>query len=207
MREWRGVPMRAFLLYCPEIPLDLLTASMHLKSRGIDFDPIQAIHGETFGLLPSRPYNGNRPGAGELCNISQVGLTLSHYMAWQLCQYVPGDEFMILESDAQFDEDWEERLKIAMEDVPPDFDILLIGSSHTTDKEKRNICGDVWEVFYPFTTHAYIVKKKALSVLLESCRDATLNVDLSLIKNAYPKLKVYTLLPRLAKQRGAELPI
>ena len=199
--------MRTFLLHCPEIPLDLLTASTHLKSRGIDFDPIAAIHGETFGLLPSRPYNGNRPGAGELCNISMVGLTLSHYLAWSICQHVPGDEFMILESDCKFPQDWKERLDIAMTDLPEDWDIFLIGSSHTADKEKTNLCGDVWECKYPFTTHAYIVRKKALATLLETCRDATVNIDILLIRAAYPKLRVFTCLPRLVEQRGTELPI
>lgn len=199
--------MKTFLLFCPEIKDDLLTASEHLKARGIDFDPVRAIHGETFGLLPSRPYNGNRPGAGELTNISQVGLVLSHYMVWSICEHVPGDAFTILESDAKFPQDWKERLDIAMTDLPEDWDILLIGSSNTGDKEKRQICGDVWEVFYPFTTHAYIVRKKALETLLTLCRDATLNIDLLMIREAYPKLRVFTMLPRLCEQRGTELAV
>ena len=114
---------------------------------------------------------------------------------------------MIVEDDARFSQDWEERLKIAMEDVPVDFDIFLLGNSHTSDKPFTCICGDVYEVLYPFTTHCYIVRKKALDTLLTHCRDATLNIDLLLIREAYPKLKVYTMLPRLVEQRGTELPV
>lgn len=203
--------MKTFLLYCPEIEGDLENAAKHLNARGIQFEPIMAIHGETFGLLPSRPYNGNRPGAGELVPISQLGLMLSHYMAWTVCQFsdlkaYPEDCFMILESDAKFSADWEERLHLAMSDLPDDWDIFLIGNSNTEDRQyKAHICGDVWEVKYPFCTHAYMVRRKALDTLLAVCRDATLNIDLLLIRSAYPLLRVYTMLPRLVDQRGTEL--
>lgn len=199
--------MKTFLLYCPEIEGDLENAKKHLGARGIFFDPIMAIHGEKFGLLPSRPYNVDKPGQGHLTPISQVGLTLSHYMTWQICELLPDDEFLILEADAKFPVDWVDRLVIARSDLPQDWDIFLIGNSNTEDKPKEHICGDVWVVKYPFTTHAYIVRRKALRTLLEHCRDATLKIDILLIQRAYPLLKVYTMLPRLVEQRGTELAV
>ncbi len=199
--------MKTFLITCPELSNDLIEAKKHLDARGIDFDVIQGIHGETFGLLPSRPYNEDRPGQGHLTPISQVGLTLSHYMTWQVCQHCPGDEFMILEADCKFPADWKERLDIEMDDLLDDWDIFLIGNSNTHDKEKKHICGDVWEVKYPFCTHAYIVRRKALQVLLTHCRDATMKIDLLMIKKAYPLLRVFTMLPRLVEQRGTDLEV
>jgi len=204
--------MKTLIICCPEFPERNEAAKRHLNSRGLEPESIWGIHGETFGLLPSRPYNEDRPGCGFLNPISQVGLMLSHYMVWQVCQqvclYSPlPDEFLILEDDAKFPEDWIERLDVAMADIPADWDIFLIGSSNTHDKPKKQICGDVWEVKYPFCTHAYMVRRKALQTLLANCRDATLKIDISLIKNAYPLLKVYTMLPRLVEQRGTELAI
>ncbi len=209
--------MKTFIICCPEFPERNEAAKRHLNSRGIEPESIWGIHGETFGLLPSRPYNEDRPGCGFLNPISQVGLMLSHYMVWQVCQYWPGDHdersdcfedwYLILEDDAHFPMDWKERLDVAMTDIPSDWDIFLIGSSNTHDKPKKQICGDVWEVKYPFCTHAYMVRRKALQTLLANCRDATLKIDISLIKNAYPLLKVYTMLPRLVEQRGTELEV
>lgn len=199
--------MKSFIICCPEFPERNEAARKHLNARGLEPESIWGIHGETFGLLPSRPYNGNRPGAGELTPISQVGLVLSHYMTWAVCEAEDDDKFMILEDDAKFPEDWKERLEVAMSDLPHDWDIFLIGNSHTADKSKEQICGDVWEVKYPFCTHAYLVRRKALRTLLTHCRDATLNIDLLLIREAYPKLKVLTMLPRLVEQRGTELPV
>jgi GR25 family glycosyltransferase involved in LPS biosynthesis len=204
--------MKTYIICCPELPERNAAAVKHFNARGLEPESIWAIHGETFGLLPSRPYNVDRPGCGFLNPISQVGLMLSHYMTWQVCiqSGLDGDEFehdyfLILEDDAKFPEDWKERLDEAMGDLPPEWDIFLIGNSNTEDKEKRHICGDVWEVKYPFTTHAYLVRRKALRTLLANCRDATLKIDILLIQKGYPLLNVYTMLPRLVDQRGTEL--
>lgn len=199
--------MKILSIECQELSLSMMRNREHLKKRGINASFIQGIHGETFGVLPSRPYNVDRPGTGQLTPISQVGLTLSHYMAWQVCHHLPDEEFMILEDDAKFPEDWSERLHVAMTDLPDDWEIFLIGSSGSWDKEKTHVCGDVWEVRYPFCTHAYMIKRIALPMLLTCCRDATTKIDLLLIREAYPKLRVYTMLPRLVDQRGTDLAI
>lgn len=200
--------MKILSIECPELSLNGIRNREHLKKRGVNASFIQGIHGETFGVLPSRPYNVDRPGTGQLTPISQVGLTLSHYMAWTVCYHLPDQEFMILEDDAHFPMDWSERLHLAMSDLPADWEIFLIGNSNTEDRQhKAHICGDVWEVKYPFCTHAYILKRSVLPTLLTVCRDATTKIDLLMIREAYPKLRVYTCLPRLVEQRGTDLAI
>lgn len=198
--------MRAFCISCSELPDRKEAAEKHFKSHGLDVDFINGIHGETFKLVCYGTNPINRPGRGELSPISQVGLSLSHYMVWNMLLHLPGDHFMVLEDDAKFCFGWQDRLKEALEFMPTDWDILLIGNSHTADKERRRINGDVYEVKYPFCTHAYIVAKKALPVLLKECRSANLPIDVNLILNAYPLLNVYSVIPRIAGQRGLELP-
>jgi GR25 family glycosyltransferase involved in LPS biosynthesis len=199
--------MKIFSIECPELPDRIRENREHLKRREVPAQFIAGIHGETFGLLPSRPYNADRPGQGHLTPISQVGLTLSHYMVWSICNQFPDEEFLILEDDAKLPMDWEERLHLVMSDLPADWDIFLIGNSNTKDKEQRHVCGDVWEVKYPFCTHAYLVRWRALETLLAVCRDATTKIDLLLIREAYPRLRVYTCLPRIVDQRGTELAV
>lgn len=200
--------MKILSIECPELTLATLRNREHLEKRGIQATFIQGVHGETFGLLPSRPYNVDRPGRGDLTPISQVGLTLSHYMAWTVASHLTDQEFMILEDDAKFPADWNERLHLAMTDLPDDWEIFLIGNSNTSDcRYSQHICGDVWEVKYPFCTHAYILKRSALPILLTVCRDATSKIDLLMIAQAYPKLRVYTMLPRLVDQRGTDLAV
>jgi GR25 family glycosyltransferase involved in LPS biosynthesis len=198
--------MTTFCLSCPaELPHQHSAAVAHFAERGVDARFINAIHGETFGILAWRPYRHNRPNAGELTDISQVGLTLSHYMAWTVCQFYRDEIFLILEDDAEFPVNWQTRLQSAMRDLPEDWDILLIGSSHCSDKEQTHVKGEIFDVRYPFCTHAMLINKKALPVLLERCRDAAMKIDIALLKLAYPHLKVFTVLPRIVGQRGVDL--
>jgi GR25 family glycosyltransferase involved in LPS biosynthesis len=113
--------------------------------------------------------------------------------------------FLILEDDALFPMDWKKRLDEALSHTPDDTDILLIGSSNTQDKAKKQISGPVWEVKYPFCTHAYVVWSKALPVLLAKMRDCYTNIDIAMVQRAYPHLKVLTVLPRIVSQRNMEL--
>jgi hypothetical protein len=88
-----------------------------------------------------------------------------------------------------------------MKDLPDDWEFFC-GNSNTLDKPgKIRASGSE----YPFCTHAYIIRNEALGTLLTYCRDATLNVDLLLMRDAYPRLKVYTMLPRLVDQTGTFL--
>lgn len=197
--------MRIFCIACPELPERRRVAEIHFKANNLDVDFVNGIHGETFGILCYHPYRLDRPHAGELIYISQVGLTLSHYMVWQMCEHMPGDHFLILEDDAKFCFGAMEQIERAMKDLPADWDIFLVGSCNTSDKPKRQINGQIYVVEYPFCTHAYIVRKTALPVLLRECRDCSAKIDILLTQKAYPKLNVFTLLPRAVVQRGTEL--
>lgn len=194
--------MRTFCLTCPEQPTRRTDAERHFLARGLEVDFVWGYHAETFGILCSKPVNN----MGDLVRTPMVGLTLSHYMVWNICLHVPGDSFLILEDDAKFEYEWKTRFDQTLIDLPEDWDICLIGSSHTTDKPRRHITGEVYEVTYPFCTHAYMVKKKALPVLLETCRKANQHIDTLMILCAYPHLRVFTVLPRIVDQRGTFLP-
>lgn len=200
--------MKIFCISCPsELPENHLLAVNHFLERKVDVEFINGIHAETFGILSWRPYRKNHPKLGELIEMAQVGLSLSHYMAWQVCRFTRGDLFMILEDDAVFPEDWKDRTADALANVPADFDILLIGSSHCADKPSEHIKGEIFEVKYPFCTHAYIVTSAAAAHLMELVRDASMHIDIAMIEKAYPQLRVYTVLPRIVSQRGRELPV
>lgn len=197
--------MTIFCISCPkELPEEHAAAVAHFKERGVEAEFVNGIHAETFGILAWRPYTRDDPKGGFLIRMAQVGLALSHYMVWQICLFHGDDTFLILESDAEFPENWKARMEQAMSDAP-DWDILLIGNSNCADKPQTQIKGEVFEVKYPFTTHAYLVRLKAIPTLLELCRDASMHIDITLIDRAYPKLRTFTVLPRVVGQRGREL--
>jgi GR25 family glycosyltransferase involved in LPS biosynthesis len=172
---------------------------------GLDVEFVPGFHGEAFGVLGTHPYRDDAPGAGFVIGYAMTGLFLTHYALWMGLSLLGEGRFLILEDDALFPMDWQKRLDEALSHTPDDTDILLIGSSNTQDKAKKQISGPVWEVKYPFCTHAYVVWSKALPVLLSRMRDCYTNIDIAMVQRAYPHLKVLTVLPRIVTQRNMEL--
>lgn len=197
--------MQTFCITLPETPGRWEAARKHFTDMSVEgVQWMQGIHAEGFGLLCSKPYTVDNQYQGYLIPLSQVGLFLSHYMAWSICSFLPDEKFLILEDDAEFPADWKERMEAALKNAPPDTDMLMVGNSNCSDKPQTKIADEIFEVKYPMATHAYVVWKKALPTLLGSMRSCT-KIDIGLMFNAYPKLKVYSVLPRIIHQRGTPL--
>ena len=198
--------MTTLCIYCPEIEGQREEAEKHFNARGIAVHFARGFHAQSLGVICHKPHGLN--GTTDLLNsYKHVGLYLSHYMCWSILHAGDYGGGLILEADAKFPLDWHERIEKIMADAPADWDIILLGNSHTQDKERKHIKGELWEVKYPFCCHAYLVNCKALPTLLNAGRHANMNVDIMLIKHVYPLLRVYTVLPRLVEQRYMELPV
>ncbi len=197
--------MTIFAIYCPELPERYEAAKLHFSQMGVDAQFVRGIHAQTFGILSWRPYTIDHPALGYVIPMAHVGLCLSHYMVWSMASVLPDDYVMVLEDDAEFPENWKARVDKALANAPEDWDMILAGNSNCSDKPTEYINGALFSVKYPFCTHAYIVRKKALPVLLDRVRDASLKIDVALITLAYPHLNIYTVLPRCIHQRGTVL--
>lgn len=132
---------------------------------------------------------------------------MSHRTLWSALALMPDEHVMVVEDDARFAPGWQERLNRALLTLPVDWDYLIVGSCCAMDKPKMHVAGDVWEVKYPMCTHGYVVRKKALPVLIET-QDAVgcyAPIDISLVLHSFPRLRVFTMLPRLLDQWDTEL--
>lgn len=191
--------MKTICITLPETPERKAAAIDHFKQRGVQARFFPGIDGKGFGLLTRHSIQEEN---GLTMGYKHVGLCLSHYMVWSGLDILPksNTHFMILEDDARFPNDWSKRTDKALEDAPKDFDILLIGSCCCEDKPKTLVAGEVFDVRWPSCTHAYIVARKALPVLLKTQRKIWTLIDQALIANTFPLLKVYTVLPRIVEQ-------
>lgn len=197
--------LSALCIYCPQRSGELEAAMQHFMDMKVSVRFIRGFHAETFGVLGVHPYRADYPQRGIVPGYAHTGLFISHWMLWNCLSLLPGPAFLILEADAEFPQDWRTRLDVALNETPTDTDLLLVGSSNTEDKEKKNIRGSVFEVKYPFGTHAYVVYRRGLALLLDNVVDANANIDIAMITQAYPKMKVYTVLPRIVHQRNMPL--
>jgi GR25 family glycosyltransferase involved in LPS biosynthesis len=184
----------------------LARTKQHFAERGVDAQLFRGINAPKIGVHTVHPYlvDGPPPPGEAPFNVGPrvVGCWLSHRALWAALLLLPDKHVLVLEDDAIFPEDWRKRFDRALADVPSDFDVLYIGSCCAMDKTKTLLKGEVWDVRYPFCTHGYVVAKKALQVLIETQDAATCYapIDVSMAMHSFPKLKVFTVLPRILEQ-------
>lgn len=202
--------LSVFLPDDPEWMKEHEQAKEYFASQGLDVYWVEGIHAKKWGIQGRHIYLlDGRPQEQFYIGDGKVGCFLTWYLLYHLMKAMPYSHYRILESDAKFIDAWKEKLEQALRDVPEDFDFLFVGSCCAMDKEPVHVKGDVYEFtyrgeskwnYYPQCGHDYIISKKCVQTLIDTQRDVANPVDVSLIKYAFPKLKVYAILPRLTDQ-------
>lgn len=189
------------------------TLMERLESYGLtDVSVYHGINAPKFGLATLKAYEVDAPGSGYKMGASELGCTLSHWTLWNTLDFMvrqseqTGDYWMILEDDVVLLPGWRKEIESALRDLPADWDMLFPGSCCTSDKPRTEIRPGLVETT-PLCTHCYIVRAKALPVLLRTNEMAWTKVDLQLYFNSFKHLKVYAILPRVAEQLDTDLPV
>lgn len=197
--------MRTFCITLPETPHRRKVAETHFLERGVRAEFLHGIDAQGFGLRTEHTYEHDHPGSGYIMQQKHVGLHLSHYMAWQAMNVCPDGPFLLLEDDAEFSPDWESRLNESLFYCPRDTDLLFIGSCNCFDKPKTDLGHGLWNVQWPMCTHAYVIFRKAIPILMSTQRDSFAPIDIALILRSFAFLNVVTVLPRIVSQRGQDI--
>lgn len=202
------------------VPLDI--SKQHFAERGLkDIRYFQGIHATKLGVDTTLTYEVDVPGSGYKMGPKPTGIWLSHRAVWAACLLMDSDvtsgrdvdaerdEFLILEDDALFVEDWKTRFDAAMMAMPRDWNAVFLGSCCAADKPTRHIFGEVYEVKWPMCLQAVLYRRRALRhmILTSDSARCYAPIDISLTFHTFETLGgVYTILPRLVHQRGTEIP-
>jgi hypothetical protein len=176
-------------------------AREHFVARGVDAQFFYGIDASRARIVATVPYDSPYD-RGPTIEVRRVGNWLSHRALWSACLLLPDDRFFLLEDDAEFPLDWRPRLDQAIRDAG-EFDVLYVGSCHTSHLPRRHIAGAVYEVKWPLCLHGYLVSgHRVLKRLIATQEDRPVytNMDISLPRHSYADLRVYTMLPRLLEQ-------
>jgi GR25 family glycosyltransferase involved in LPS biosynthesis len=194
------MPIRAFCITLPELPERRHRAEEHFRERNAEVHFFDGIHAEKFGLKTVYNYEVDHPGTKFNIGFQCVGCWLSHYMLWSALNLLWEDAFLVFEDDVVFSPDWHVRLSAALGNAPPDFDMIYVGSCCCEGKPTEHIAGEVYRVKYPMCTHAYVVAKKALPVLLRTQRKLYAPIDISMVFHSHPEMQIYSILPTIFTQ-------
>lgn len=204
-------------VYCltlPEKPHREAAARVHFVDAGLpDVKFVPGINGEKFGLKTIFPYAVDDPSGNFFCGHHETGIFLSHYMLW-IHVMLNGETALIMEDDCKWLPGWKENLEQDLNDVPEDFDFLFVGSCACKNLPKTKVKGRVWFAKYPACFHAYVITPQGARIMVEDMRKMFGPVDLmTFVKDPrggsippFARMKVYTILPRLAEQFNTNIP-
>lgn len=178
----------------------------HFASRGVDVSFFDAYNGKKLGLKTTIPYMDDqpdwKPGDGPVYRIGfgQIGCLLSHLNVWKAMRHILGDEFVVLEDDVELVENYNERLAVLLNNLPSDWQFVFLGCCCLPEEQIKVAPQIVKTPHPPMCTHAYMIKRSAIDVLIETNSVAWSAVDIQIQKLSLARLNYYTVTPPLADQ-------
>ena len=144
------------------------------------------------------------------CTPGMIGIALSHVQCWQHVVDRDLEHAIIFEDDAVVVEDFEEKMRIALDNVPTSYHVLLLGCfSCAPFIQKLFSGGDNTEhngirtISYFNGTHAYIVSQEGARFLLHATqKKASYHIDFHM--SMIPGFKIYAVSDDLALQEDME---
>ncbi|HQI44889.1 MAG TPA: glycosyltransferase family 25 protein, partial [Bacteroidales bacterium] len=195
---------RTFCITLRETPKRQEAAQKYFKEINWPVEFFKGIHGESFGLKSTIPNYNKLPGREYFITQGAIGCLLSHLMLWNVLIYQPEDEFLILEDDIKLADDFSDRYKKFRKELPDDWQIVYLGHLIPGGLKEKGIIHISENVIVckPMCTHAYMVKKSALKILIETNQLAWSPLDIQIIERSLPKLKHYAVKDPLITQQS-----
>ena len=199
---------KIFCLTLKDTPKRQEYAESHFKNHDLEVDFFEGIHGKKFGLFTKIPYTDDVPnwspddGTPHFISQGHIGCILSHYTLWKAMQYMPFGEYIIFEDDVVLCDNFKEKLIHYKSQLPEDWQYAFIGHCCLCPEEGRFHVSEniIQTIEPPMCTHAYMIKKSALPILIETNSLAWSHIDIQIKKRSLPKLKYYVMIPPLADQ-------
>ncbi len=170
----------------------------HLNEMGIKWERFNGFDNRICKLNAKETFDLDR--AGERLETKHVAATLTHWALWKVMSYQPDDCFWALEYDTRMVHDWQQTYRLALANLPDDWDVFFLGSCCCKGRNTTLIGGNVYKVEYPLCGHAIMYRKKALPTLLREHQRINAPLDIAMFYNSLPKLNVYTALPPIVMQ-------
>ena len=194
---------KIFCLTLKDTPKRKDYAKNHFKQFGLDVEFFEGINGDKFGLKTTIPYKDDNPdGPDYFIKQGRIGCLLSHYMLWQTLWHLPYEEILILEDDAFLCENFQEKFLEFKKDLPDDWQYVFVGHCCLPPNEYQIKVTDniITTTHPPMCTHAYMIKKSSIPVLLDTNHQAWAAVDIQIQKKTLKILKHYVFMPPLIEQ-------
>lgn len=140
-------------------------AASHYIDHGLDVTIYEAFHGKTWNLIP------NPMHAGHIAN------NMSHHSLWQHCYLVGHEEFLVLEDDCRFVDDFRDKYLELRSQVPDDWQFLTVGYCGRRGRHTPVNPHIVTVDCDQSGAHCYLLRRSAIPALLHYCQSTEIGID------------------------------
>jgi glycosyl transferase family 25 len=185
-----------YVINLDESPDRLKYIGNQLSAANIDFIRFKAINGK--GLNLEKIYADGLVTAKWLKR-GQVGVALSHITLWKTIKNWEEDIAIVLEDDAIIPKNFWVRLKICINQLPDNWDMLFLGGTSIIGKKfSTNLLTPTTMAtkgIYNTGFFAYMVNKKSLKTLIKKSKPLITAIDNQIKDEAFKDLNVYYAYP------------
>lgn len=205
-----GLPP-VYVIHCPEFPDRTAAAKKHFEDSGIRARWWRSVAGRDWGLETTREFD-----PGHHISPGHVGLLLGHWNLWNhLFHTLDRDDAhaIVCEDDVVLPPNFHavaQDVVLELQYKFPEWDLVFLGLAEYVPncwtKVTERVGGPtsrLCRMEWPWGTHCYAVRKKALPVLLDRMAVAERNADQQLYSRVLSKglLQWCAVLPTLVQQR------
>ncbi len=187
-----------YLIYLPNYQHRWEPTLQNLTENGVNpilFHGIDAISWELKTGLSEKKFSKNFTSG-------RIGCFLSHFMLWNhLYHKDDWETVMILEDDVRIDSSFNEKLGVLFEQLPQNWDFLYLGSFWGDVKREKQYSSNLI-IGKPYCTHAYMFKKRILSLLMEKCYNIEFYLDIQIQKKVLPYVNYFVADPPIVDQES-----
>lgn len=135
-----------------------------VQHRIMSVERISATDGLKMNIPDGWPYSAGH-----------YGCLQSHLAVLRLAQNEKAPNILIFEDDCIFDPEFNEKFPHYINQVPEDWDMLLLGGTHFEDPVK--ISDNIARAKMTYLTHAYALNRSIYNALVELCEQGQLAID------------------------------
>jgi len=129
-----------------------------------------------------------------------VGCSLSHLFIMKMAKQLQLKNYLVLEDDVEFDENFNEKFsKIYENEVPTDWDMLYLGGQHFHGMNLKQISEHVYKCEYTLTTHSFAIKNTVYDKFINRLIDITKPCDVHFAEE-HKNINAYVIIPHLTWQ-------
>jgi len=189
LNDWR-----AFVISIKRKELELGTTLGLLSQQGILVEVFYGIDAMISGIDHTEHcYEVDHPNSNYHIGALTINLNLSHFMLWKMMSYQPDDAFIVFEDDVRIRDGWKESTLEAIKKLPPDWDLFYLGSCCCMGQPHKKLINkgkhSLYQIYQACCTHGYVVRKKALKILLDRCEKIWAPLDLAISIDCIPHLQ------------------